>query len=331
MIRKIGLLPWCLMLAACGGEPEFTADLVLGGERVAAESLNRGRELYMLNCYACHGENGDGRGPASAYLRPAPRDFRVGVFKFGGVRNPGLPHTQDLVDLVRRGLTGTAMLPWDLPESDLTDIINYIKTFSKQWTQQKKLGERITPTEDPWASPVCYPVRTDRPDPTPADYCKQLAIKRGETVYHIQAQCRTCHPAYVTQEKLWHLSKDVGWGYGDMNYRSQLKDSDAFKGTRILPIDFLYHPLKTINAEDTEEEARQVLYRTIGSGIAGAAMPTWKGVLSEEELWALVYYVQHLGSLRDTPQAYEMRKLLSEQPKFEPPVEAAAPEQAPTQ
>jgi len=39
------------------------------------ESLRRGSELYLQNCSVCHGEKGDGKGPASAGLKISPANF----------------------------------------------------------------------------------------------------------------------------------------------------------------------------------------------------------------------------------------------------------------
>jgi len=307
-MQKILCVVLLLGVSACG-EPRFDAPMTLAGETVSAEALNHGYEQYMLNCYACHGEDGDGKGPAAPYLRPQPRDFRTGVFKFGGVRNPGMPHTKDLVDLVKRGITGTAMLAWDLPDEDLVAIVQYIKTFSsaategsaKLWSKRKSLGERIVAEKDPWKGKDAE------------------AIAHGEVVYHINAQCRTCHPSYITQSTMWDMSQKVGWGYAELMYRPQLKESDAFKGVKILPIDFLYHPIKSIRADDSAEDQRDRLYRVIGAGIPGAAMPTWKGALSEEDLWSLVYYVQSVADIRDTKKGRELRASLENQEPFVAP------------
>ncbi|MEZ4272743.1 MAG: cytochrome c [Myxococcota bacterium] len=305
-------------VSACNTDSYFAEPVVLGGEKIDAATLNYGYEQYMRNCYACHGENGDGKGPASAYLRPAPRDFRTGVFKFGGVRNPGLPHTDDLVDMVSRGLSGTAMLPWDLSKEQLRSIINYIKTFSsvyvadsaQRWSKEAKLGERIVPTEDPWKGRA------------------EEAIEHGKVVYHINAQCRTCHPSYITQQEMWDLSQKVGWGYAELKYRSELKASDAFAGTKILPIDFTFHRIKTLNPSDSDEEQRSRLYRVIGAGIPGAAMPTWKDAISEEDLWGLTYYIQSLAKMRDTPKIRELRASLANQVPFVVPGTEADESQA---
>jgi len=335
-MQKLWIVPTLSFLCACGA-PTFTEDMVLGGEKVSAATLNLGHELYTENCYACHGENGDGHGPASAYLRPQPRDFRTGVFKFAWVENPGLPHTEDLIALVRRGLSGTAMLTWDVPagehgnsqsmsDSQLAAILNYIKTFSstrvpessQRWSKEKTLGRRIVPDDahkDPFGAARV------------AD-----AVAMGRMVYHVKAQCAKCHPAYVTQQEFWDLTRNGNeWAYGELLYRSQLRKSDEFKGMKILPIDFIYHSIKTVNAADSDESMRYFLYRTIGSGVQGAAMPTWEGNLSNEELWSLVYYIQSLHAQKDTPEGMALRQKLTNQTPFVPPADGAtpAPEPAP--
>src|SRR5262249_21960528 len=117
-------------------EVEFQETMRLGGKIVSKETLEQGREAYTHYCRACHGACGDGRGPASKGLRPPPRDFRLGQFKFIAVKAGDLPSDDDLKRIILGGLKGTAMLPWDVPEDDVDPIIQYIKTFSTKW--QKK-------------------------------------------------------------------------------------------------------------------------------------------------------------------------------------------------
>ncbi len=39
-------------------------------------ALADGSAVFQVRCSTCHGESGDGHGPASAGLEPQPRDFR---------------------------------------------------------------------------------------------------------------------------------------------------------------------------------------------------------------------------------------------------------------
>jgi hypothetical protein len=39
-------------------------------------------------------------------------------------------------------------------------------------------------------------------------------------------------------------------------------------------------------------------------------MPTWKGAIPEENLWALAYYVQTLVNQRDTPAGRALKEQL---------------------
>jgi mono/diheme cytochrome c family protein len=82
----------------------------------------------------------------------------------------------------------------------------------------------------------------------------------------------------------------------------------------VYPPDFTFHPLRS-GSELPD------LYRTIAAGIGGTAMPTWKGALDEQQLWALAYYVRSLARLRGTAQALELMRQLREQPPFVPPAQ----------
>lgn len=44
---------------------------------VTASVLARGSDLYKINCVACHGLDGRGKGPQAGTLDPPPRDHTV--------------------------------------------------------------------------------------------------------------------------------------------------------------------------------------------------------------------------------------------------------------
>ncbi|MGZ6070524.1 MAG: c-type cytochrome, partial [Myxococcaceae bacterium] len=89
------LLP---LLASCAKDTRpFKAPVKLAGKVVPAETLNLGRTAYLQYCRACHGDQGKGDGPSAPGLRPPPRNFTQGEFKFGWVLDQKLPRDEDLV------------------------------------------------------------------------------------------------------------------------------------------------------------------------------------------------------------------------------------------
>ena len=278
-----GGLWWWLALLVAGSacrEQAFHEPLKLGGTLVSAATLNRGKEGYTLYCRACHGDKGDGAGPAAAGYRPPPRDFTTGLFKFAAVASGGLPRDDDLRRSVRYGLHGTAMLAWDLDDSQLDAILQYLKTFSPRWKEEEP-GERIVPSVDPWG-----PERASD------------AVARGGKVYHVVAQCSACHPAYETRQAIERASWEIQRCRGsELSAASPLlaaeaKDSDYFdKGSpgpdggwvrlKLLAPDFLFNQLRSVRDLDDRSTASADLYRVIAAGIGGTAMPRVAGRCSE--------------------------------------------------
>lgn len=271
-----------LAAAACEDRP-FKQDLKLGGKNVSAATLNHGKEMYMLHCQACHGEKGDGKGIAAKGLVPPPRNFTAEqvLFKFGSVPAGELPTDDDLKRIVKNGLHGTAMLKWEVHDSRLEAILQYIKTFSPRWVDNEP-GEPVAMSPDPYGAARAAE-----------------AVEAGKKLYHTKVQCNQCHPAYASREELDKISQEVAkkpYQPRPDLYFSKITDSPDFE-TKILPPDFTWHPLRSVHPETR----RQDLYRVIAAGIGGAAMPSWKGTVTEEELWAIVYYVETLMDLAAQP------------------------------
>jgi DMSO reductase family type II enzyme heme b subunit len=111
------------------------------GFAFAQGDVNAGKAVYEKKCALCHGEKGDGNGPAAELLDPRPRDFTTGIYKIRTVASK-MPSDQDLLDVVTRGMPGTYMPAWDvLPDRDRKNVIAYLKTFAaeKFKEQEKKL------------------------------------------------------------------------------------------------------------------------------------------------------------------------------------------------
>lgn len=119
------------VLATCASAAGTTASAVAPGG--FAPSVERGEIVYRKACAACHGDRGDGLGPAAAYLEPRPRDFTSGTFKFRSTPNGEIPTDADLLRIVQEGIPGTQMPAWKqvLTDREMADVVAYLKGFSE--------------------------------------------------------------------------------------------------------------------------------------------------------------------------------------------------------
>ncbi len=113
------VLPMMVVGSLSAGEaPKSTPELVKKGE-----------QIYKTNCMVCHGEKGDGNGPAGAALNPKPRDLRVKDETVGKHYKAG-GKPEQLFKTISEGLPGTAMIGYSstIPnESDRWAVVYYIK------------------------------------------------------------------------------------------------------------------------------------------------------------------------------------------------------------
>lgn len=80
-----------------------------------------GEQLFLDNCSGCHGTQGLGDGPASAWLQPAPANFAEHRYR------------RDLLaDILWNGVYGTSMPAWrDLSNSQLSALAGVVDSFSE--------------------------------------------------------------------------------------------------------------------------------------------------------------------------------------------------------
>ncbi len=199
----------------------WTAALLLGGALLGVSCSNdadqnfyefgatsnltsaqwRGQELYLRYCAGCHGDKGNGKGPAAPFLDPKPRDFTRGIFKFRSTPSSSLPTDADLVRTIREGVHGTSMPAWrDLPDAEVQSIVAYVKTLAKRFSREKPAPSLSLPG-------------------APADIDSPARVARGKQVY-ADLKCGLCHGE---------------GGKGDGSSAGKLVDSE---GNPIKPFDF---------------------------------------------------------------------------------------------
>lgn len=88
--------------------------------RDASGDRSRGESIYRANCVVCHGQGGDGKGPASRSLSPQPKDF-----------SRSMMNRSQVIEVVRNGIRGTSMVGFrkTLSEKEVLDVGEYVYRF----------------------------------------------------------------------------------------------------------------------------------------------------------------------------------------------------------
>ncbi|HHY85275.1 MAG TPA: c-type cytochrome [Verrucomicrobia bacterium] len=229
----------------------------------ARDALASGRVVYDRHCAACHGAKGDGNGPASVWLYPKPRNFSAGLFKIKSTPGQSLPTDEDLFQTITRGMPGSSMPSFSyLSEQERRDVVAYVKSLTAYVDASGKRVNRFEEAAEQGliGKPVEVP-------PEPAIGVQELVL--GREVYTRMA-CQLCHG-------------DTGAGDGPQV--PTLRDA---AGLPIVPRDF---NTGLFRGGHTGRD----LYLRIHNGLPGTPMiPYGEGVLTPEERWALVHYVQSL-------------------------------------
>lgn len=228
------------------------------------DMIAHGKTVYDRHCISCHGVKGDGNGLAATFLtNQRPRNFTFGVFKFKHTKG-ALPTDADLLRTITRGVRGSAMPAWfELPLQDRLAVIQYIKY---------DLAADRTDPQEPYLyfeeEPPGPPIKIG---PPPASSAELVAHGRG--IWR-QAKCWECHG-------------DTGKGDGEK--AAGLRDDWGFS---IVPANLtrgLFKSGPTVSD----------IFRTISIGLSGSPMPAFQDAFSEEDRWALSYYILSLSAYTD--------------------------------
>jgi mono/diheme cytochrome c family protein len=91
------------------------------------ELVAKGKKLYEQNCSPCHGEKGDGKGPAGVALKPAPNDFNRPLKEWPTTK--GDP--RKIFEVISKGIPNSAMVKWDhLSEQERWSLAYAVMEFA---------------------------------------------------------------------------------------------------------------------------------------------------------------------------------------------------------
>jgi cytochrome c len=185
-----------LTLGAC----ELTGSAADTSQPVAT-CANRGRGLYTTYCVTCHGASGRGDGAAAYLLSPAPRDFGSARFRIVSTVNQ-VPTEADLVAVLRRGMPGSAMPPWEwMPDSDLLALAGYVRELAiagrADDLQKRAEAEQETLERTEAVAIATHALTPGNPIPVPPDCAGTPAELQAGRRFFVE-NCSKCHGAEGT-------------------------------------------------------------------------------------------------------------------------------------
>jgi high-affinity iron transporter len=113
----VGLLLKALAVAV------LLAVLVAAAPAPTPKLLETGRQVYAINCAACHGVTGKGDGPVAFAVKPPPRNLVAEPFKAGD-------SVERIFKTVSTGLPNTKMVGYpQITEVDRWAVAYYVRAF----------------------------------------------------------------------------------------------------------------------------------------------------------------------------------------------------------
>jgi len=242
---------------------------------LAQEDTTDGAALYEKLCASCHGKTGDGRGRASRYVFPKPRDLRHDPFRLVSTlsRNPS---RNDIYRVLEKGIPGSSMQSWEtLGDKKLELLVQRVmqlrtdgavERIVKELQEEGEISEeesnrvideyvnRVTRAGESWDGVGSVTLSDD-------------LIDRGGQVY-IRQQCNSCHGLDGRGSPgmdLVDLRGDATWA------------TDLVRG-------------RLHGGSGASDVARRIFL-----GMPGSAMPS-SGTLGGDELASLVAYCLSLSA-----------------------------------
>jgi mono/diheme cytochrome c family protein len=298
------------------------------GDQVAigpGETLTRGRVLYAEHCLHCHGVTGDGNGPTAQYLKPKPRDYRLGLFKFTSTRNQSRAQRGDLARIVENGIPGTYMPSFKLlTAEESTAIVEYVLWLSVRGDTEFKRWESIkddfsqaamdeSRADDPTGAKLLNRFKTAWETQFPEDFDAEtqriadewgMAQQADSVVAPKLNRTPTSPESIARGQELFnsatakcatcHGAAGLGDGPQTLLVQKDKQGQDRAKpglfddwGNEIEP--------RNLRTGIYRGGRRPIdIYRRISAGIKGTPMPPFATSLSDEQIWDLVNYVMSI-------------------------------------
>lgn len=299
---------------------------VAAGRRAATPD-ERGRDIYNLRCYFCHGYAGDAQTVAATYLNPPPRDF---------TRADAATLSQaDMLHAVRAGRPGTAMMAFEqvLSSDEIAAVVEFVRAAFMQGAAR---NTRYHTADNGWpeherkyglAFAFALGTLDYRTSPDELDASAQAGRKL------FMSACITCHErAAASEDPLVLNAKAVSYPRGDFvpGQHAQVDstsgaspygrhdrkpsvnttDKMVLQGERIYQTNCAFchapdgsgknwigsflqpHPRDLTAPELHQRLTEEQLQQVIADGLPNTTMPAWKHVLTPNEIASVARYAR---------------------------------------
>ena len=222
------------------------------------EDVIRGAKVFRSHCSTCHGRNAEGfRGPSLA----------TGRFRHG-------QSDARLFKIILNGIPGTSMAGVYLADSQVWQVITYIRSLSGAWKETTVPGD-------------------------PA---------RGKVVFDRKGECATCHTISGEGGRRGNRLTEIGWMRSIQHIRQAILDPSAIieadyrlvqltiKDGEPLEGILLNEDTYSIQFMDEQENLVSVAKKDVREMYKPALslMPEYDGAFTDEELTDLIAYLHSL-------------------------------------
>lgn len=300
--------------------------LVSGFSQAGAPSTNseheQGRELYNYRCYYCHGYSGNAKTLATQWMEPKPADFTQMTLA---------DHPEEhMLEVVAKGVDGTAMASFSyfLNADEMKLVVNFIR---QEFMQDKKVNTIYHTAEAGWPDhqkySAAFPYARGEIAIDSDDHHLTAEQRQGKQLF--LNSCITCHDHGKVNDlgPIWR-SQTVSYprnNYSFTDFDGTTGASVYLQHDTPEPVDLVgdsarlgkqlwddncafchakdgtghnwigsfleYKPRDLTDPQYMQYQTRESLMLQINNGVVNTSMPAWKSVLTEEQINAIIEYV----------------------------------------
>jgi len=254
------------------------------------------QDIYQFRCATCHGEKGEGDGPAAEFQYPRPRDFSAGLWKYKTSPGDLPPRDIDLFNSIKFGLVSTSMPAWSdmFTDQQISGLVSYIKQFdtSAIWAPEDADDEDFD-EDGHYLKPDLLVVNESESTDGQIAYSDE-SVALGKEIY--EENCRKCHG----QEGRGNITSgeflEDDWGY--RTWARDLSKPWTWRATQVSS-----GSNQTSLNEELRDETIRNIYTRVAIGIRGTPMPAHRAVeegeedaITPEDRWHVANYAYSLRS-----------------------------------